>query len=393
MVFAFGFVLLGMAVTVPGVTWPSVAETFGRSLADLGYVTLLFGGGYTVSSYASGRFSSEKGIGRVLVAAGITATVALLGLAVSAAWPMFLVSTGLLGLGGGLVDAATNTYVAIRRGARAMGTIHGVFGIGAIAGPLLATALLQGGTSWRVAYAVLAVGQSLYVAGLWQLARRVDARSEIDSTTPRRGQLRTPVVMWSLAVFFVYAGIMAGAGIWAFAYLTEELGISDGISGLIVGAYWGGLTTSRLLLGAVGDRFQPDTLLRWSVVSTAVAFALLWWSPTSWLAAAALIFAGFAHGPFFPLEILLTPRRVGKALTSRVVGFEIAAANVGGALLPGLIGLAVGFGDLSVIPPILVVNALVLIAVVEMLRRQSTNAGSAADSQAAMGQHDGGTGG
>ena len=61
-------------------------------------------------------------------------------------------------------------------------------------------------------------------------------------------------------------------------------------------------------------------------------------------------------------------------------------------MLPGLIGLAVGFGDLSVIPPILVVNALVLIVVVEMLRRQSTNAESAADGQAATGQHDGGTG-
>lgn len=376
--FAFGFVFLGMAVAVPGVTWPSVAESFGRSLADLGYVTLLFGGGYTVSSYASGRLSSERGIGTVLVAAGIIATLAFLGIAASGSWPMFLVATGLLGLGGGLVDAATNTYVAIRRGARAMGSIHGVFGIGAIAGPLLVTALLQGGASWRVAYALLALGQSLYVVGLWSFARRVDVRSEMDPTKPRRGQLRTPIVFWSLAVFFVYAGIGAGAGVWAFSYLTDERGISDAMGGLIVGAYWGGLTTSRLVLGALGDRFQPDALLRWSVVSTALGFVVLWLSSTSWLAAAALIFAGFAHGPFFPLEVLLTPRRVGEALTSRVVGFEIAAANVGGALVPSLIGLAVGLGGLSVIPPILVVNALALIAVVEMLRIQSTNAESAA---------------
>lgn len=381
-----------MAVTVPGVTWPSVAETFGRSLADLGYVTLLFGGGYTVSSYASGRLTSEKGIGRVLVAAGIAATVALLGIATSAAWPMFLVSTGLLGVGGGLVDAATNTYVAIRRGARAMGSIQGVFGIGAIAGPLLVTALLQGGASWRVAYAVLAVGQSLYVAGLWRLARRVDVSSEIDPTKSRRGQLRTPVVMWSLAVFFVYAGIVVGAGAWAFIYLTEERGIGDGLSGLIVATYWGGLTASRFLLGVVGERFRPDTLLRWSVVSTAIAFVLLWWSPTNWLAATALIFAGFAHGPLFPLEMLLTPQRVGEALTPTVVGFEIAAGNVGGALLPGLMGLAVGLVGLSVIPPILVVNALALIAVVEMLRRQSTNAQSTVGGQASTALPDGGSG-
>ena len=373
-VFAFGFVVLGMSVSVPGVTWPSVADTFGRSLADLGYVTFLFGSGYTVSSYASGRLSSEYGIGRVLIAAAVTGTVALVGLTSSPAWPMFLISTALLGVGGGLVDAATNTYVAIRRGARAMGSIHGIFGIGAIAGPLLVTALLQGGTSWRVAYALLAAGQSLYVAGLWHFARRVDVRSGDDSAKPRRGQLRTPVVMWSLMVFFVYAGIGAGAGIWAFAYLTEERGISDGIGGLIVGAYWGGLTASRLLLGVVGDRFPPDTILRWSVGSSAIGFALLWWSPTNWLAAVALVSAGFAHGPLFPLEMLLTPRRVGESLTSRVVGFEIAAANVGGALLPSMMGLAVGLIGLAVIPPILFVNAIALIVVVEILRKVSTDA-------------------
>ena len=373
-----------MTVTVTGVTWPSVAESFGRSLADLGYVTLLFGGGYTVSSYASGRLSSEHGIGMLLVGAGVAGTVALVGLATSATWPMFLAATGLLGIGGGLVDSATNSYVAIKRGARAMGSIHGIFGIGAIAGPLLVTALLHGGASWRVAYALLAVGQSLYVAGLWLLARRVDVRSEIDSTKPRKGELRTPVVMWSLGVFFVYAGIGAGAGVWAFAYLTEERGFSDGLAGLIVGAYWGGLTASRLLLGVVGDRFRPDAILRWSVGSTVIGFGVLWWSSTSWLTAAALVFAGFAHGPLFPLEMLLTPRRVGEALTSRVIGFEIAAANVGGAILPSLMGLAVGLVGLSVIPPLLVVNAIALLVVVEMLRKVSADAEATVDDGAAM---------
>jgi len=178
--------------------------------------------------------------------------------------------------------------------------------------------------------------------------------------------------MWSLVVFFVYMGIGAGAGAWAFTYLTEERGISDGVSGLVVAGYFGGFTASRLLLGAVGDRFQPDTMLRWSAASAAAAFTVLWWSPANWLAVAALIFAGFAHGPVFPLEMLLTPRRFGEALTARVVGFEIAAANVGSAVLPGLMGFAVGLAGLAVIPPLLVANALVLLAAIEILRRQSS---------------------
>ena len=370
-VLAYGFILLGMAVTVPGVTWPSVAESFDRSLAELGYVTLLFGGGYTASSLLSGRLSARRGVGPLLIAAAITAMVALGALALSATWLMFLVATCLMGVGGGLTDAATNTYVAIRRGARAMGLIHGVFGIGAIAGPLLVTVLLQMGISWRFAFALLAIGQGLYVAGLWHFARSLDIHSETGRGNGRAGLLRSPILTWSLVVFFVYAGIGAGAGVWAFTYLTEERGLSDGIGGLVVAGYWGGFTASRLLLGALGDRFQPNTVLRWSVVSATVAFTVLWWSQADWLGAAALIFAGFAHGPVFPLEILLTPRRFGAALTATVVGFEIAAANVGGALIPGLMGVAVGLTNLTVLPPILVANSLVLLAAIEMLRRET----------------------
>jgi len=170
-------------------------------------------------------------------------------------------------------------------------------------------------------------------------------------------------------VFFVYAGVGAGAGAWAFTYLTEELGISDGIGGLVVATYWSGFTASRLLLGVIGERFRPDAVLRWSAGSTAAAFMVLWWSPEPWIGAVSLIFAGFAHGPVFPLEMLLTPRRFGAALTATVVGFEIAAANVGGALLPGFMGLAVGLQSLSILPPLLVVNALVLLAAIEILRK------------------------
>jgi len=368
-VLAFGFILLGMAVTVPGVTWPSVAESFDRSLAELGYVTLLFGGGYTVSSFLSGRLSAKRGIGPLLIAAAITGMIALAVLSASATWPIFLLATGLLGVGGGLIDATTNTYVAIRHGARAMGLIHGVFGIGAIAGPLLVTVLLQVGFSWRVAFALLALGQALYVAGLWKFARDIETHSEPSQSRHRTSLLRSPILIWSLVVFFVYAGVGAGAGAWAFTYLTEELGISDGIGGLVVATYWSGFTASRLLLGVIGERFRPDAVLRWSAGSTAAAFMVLWWSPEPWIGAVSLIFAGFAHGPVFPLEMLLTPRRFGAALTATVVGFEIAAANVGGALLPGFMGLAVGLQSLSILPPLLVVNALVLLAAIEILRR------------------------
>ncbi len=361
-----------MTVATPGVTWPSVAESFDRSLAELGYVTFLYGGGYAASSFMSGGLTARKGTGSILRGAAATVTLALAGVSASPSWLMFLLATAVLGFGGGLVDAATNTFVAIRRGARAMGSIHGVFGIGAIAGPLFVTALLQAGFSWRIAYALLALGQGLYVAGLLLLARGSDADAPTDSNSHGGGGLmRDRVVLWSLVVFFVYAGIAVGAGAWAFTYLTEERGASDALGGLIVGGYWASFALSRLLLGAVGERIRPDSSLRWSAAFTTLALIVLWGSDAVWLGGTALVLAGFAHGPVFPLEMLLTPRRVGLASTAKVIGFEVAAMNVGGAVLPALMGVAVGAVGLSVIPPLLVLNALTLLACVEILRRRS----------------------
>lgn len=372
LILAFGFVLLGMGLTVTGVAWPSIAKAFDRSLAELGYVTLLFGGGYTASTLLAGWFSARAGIRRLLIAAAMTAALTLAVLAASSTWAVFLIAAGLLGAAGGLTDAATNTYIAIRRGARAMGFIHGAFGVGAIAGPLFVAALLQAGLSWRAAFAALAVAHGVYLSVLWLFAHDVDVRNE--APRPEHltvGRLVSSTLVWSLTVFFVYIGLAGAAGVWAFTLLTEERGIAEGLGGLVVAAYWGGFTASRFLIGLVGERVHPNTILRWSAAATAAGFAVFWWNPTTWFGIGALVFTGFAHGPIFPLEMLLTPRRFGAALTATVVGFEIAAGNIGGAVVPGVIGFAVDRAGLAVIPPLLFVNALVLWAAIEALRISS----------------------
>jgi fucose permease len=367
-VLAYGFVLLGMSLTALGVTWPSVADDLDRSLAELGFVTLFFGGGYTLSTAVSGRLANRNTIGRLLLSAAVIAMAALVALTISLSWPLFLIAAGTLGLSGGLTDAATNTYVAIRRGAREMGFIHGAFGVGAIAGPLLVTGLLALGASWRIAWAALAVAEILYILGLWRFARRIAVPASTDRDRSVTGSLRSGTLGWSVTVFFLYAGIAGGAGIWAFTLLTEERGIAESAGGVAVAAYWGGFTASRFLLGFVGDRVDPDDVLRWSAIATAVGLAVFWWNPTPGVGVASLIFTGFAHGPVFPLEVLLTPRRFGAALTASVVGYEIAAANVGGAVLPGVVGFFVDLAGLEVVPPILFVNALLLWAAIEALR-------------------------
>lgn len=176
----------------------------------------------------------------------------------------------------------------------------------------------------------------------------------------------------SVTVFFLYAGVAAGTGAWAFILLTEGRGIGTAVAGIAVAGYWGGMTVSRLALGILGDRIDPDRVLTASGVATVISLFVLWFAPTPWIGIVALIGSGIAHGSVFPLEMILTARRFGAAYTPWAVGYEIAAANVGVALVAGGIGLLVGRWDAAIVAPALFIIAILLLAAIEALRVRST---------------------
>lgn len=364
------FVVLGMPIAAMGIAWPSAADDLGRTLGELGLVTFAYGAGYTSSTLVSGDLTRRLTTGVVLTAAAFAAAGSLAILALTSAWMMFLVATLLLGIAGGLIDAGVNAYVAVHRGARSMGAIHAGFGIGSSIGPLFMTALLAVGASWRVAFGTLAVADLLLALGFLVTASATD---RVANRRRRRPSIdgKATIVALSVTVFFLYAGVAAGTGAWAFSLLTEGRGIAPAVAGVSVAAYWGGLTVSRIALGVLGDRIDLDRVLTASGVATVISLLVLWLAPTPWIGIVALVASGVAHGAVFPLEILLTARRLGAEYTPWAVGYEIAGANVGVALLVGGIGLLVGRWDVGVVAPALFIIALLLLVSIETLRIRS----------------------
>jgi len=367
---AASFVLLGMPMAAMGVAWPSAADDLGRVLADLGFITFAYGAGYTVSTLASGELTRRFSTGPLLVAASLAAAASLAVFATSSAWFPFLVAAFMVGLAGGLLDAGVNTYVAVHRGARAMGIIHTGFGIGSTLGPLLVTLLISVGWSWRVAFLALAVAELILALAFMATVNALESNERESGPRPSVGQYGL-VLALSLTVFFLYAGIAAGTGAWSYSLLTEGRGISTGVAGVAVAAYWGGVTAGRAALGIFGNRIEPNRMLTMSAIGTVASLALLWIAPTPWLGIVGLVASGLSHGFVFPLEVLLTPQRFGAGFTPWAVGYEIAAANVGVAVLSGGIGLLVGAMGIGIVAPALVVLAVLLWAAIETLRIQS----------------------
>ncbi len=370
------FVVLGMSESGLGTAWPSMRRDVARPIHDLG--TLLVAGlaGYATASAAAGWAIGRWGTGRSLVLAAATSLAALGTYATAEAWSSVLAAAMLLGLGSGLLDATTNAFAAHRFTAGAMNLLHAGFGIGATAGPLVMAWAVSSSAGWHRGYVAIAAAQAamlltlVLLRGRWSDAEPRGTGS--DRAAGRPGLDR--IVVLSLAMFFVYTGVEVAAGQWSFSLLNEGRGLSTRAAGAWVAAYWAGLTVGRLGLSAVATGLGPRRVLAFSMVGSVASTAWFWWNPAgSGLAALPLL--GMSLAGVFPTLMSLTPQRLGVARTNAMVGYQMAAASLGAAALPWLIGRGIAATSLDAVGPALTAAAFTMATLHVALERRVCVAG------------------
>lgn len=366
-----GFIALGMPKAAEGVAWPSMADDLGQRLGALGWLVAVHIGGYFIASIANGEVTRRLGTGSALVVSGATASLALIGYAITPNWPLLLLAAVFLGLAGGLVDAGVNAHVALHHSARAMGLLHASFGLGATLAPLVMTWLITAHSDgWRWGFAVLALVQIAVAGAFWAQRDRWNAPVASGDTPQRNLTGIAPL----LAAFVLVASLETGTGTWAFTFLTEELGVATGAAGLYVTAFFGCFTAGRVLMGIAGDRWTPRTYLTAGASCALLGVLMLWWSPADWVAAVGLVFTGLGVAPIFPVLMLITPAIVGSDRAHDVVGYELGAATLGAVIVPALIGVLVDVVGTATIPVVLAVVAVAQLIVVP--RRAATAEGA-----------------
>jgi len=358
-----GFVSLGLPDTVLGAAWPTMRAELGLPLDAAGALLLVATLGVVLSSSASSSLCARWGTGSVLVGSTLLAAAALVSTALATHWAPLLVAALLAGLGGGAIDASLNDHVARNYEARQLSWLHACWGVGAASAPLVVSAVLASGTSWRYAYGALAVVEALLslsflrTAALWR--DLADTRQE--HRAHEHGPLRWPMVA-SVLLFFLYGGLEAGAGLWTSSLLIGTRDTSPALAGAAVALFWAALTVGRIVIGVRADAIGPARVLRfasYAALLTACALALP--STPLWFAALALTGLGLSLAPIYPLAMHDTSSRFGALWGTRLVGYQVAAASLGVATLPWLLGALAERLSLLVLPVLFVLLALSLI--------------------------------
>jgi fucose permease len=125
-----------------------------------------------------------------------------------------------------------------------------------------------------------------------------------------------------------------------------------------------------VLFGAIVNRAPINLLLRLCMTSVVIGAVLIWLNIANFLTVFGLMLIGFALAPIFPSLIATTPERLGSKHVANAVGFQVAAATIGAAVLPSLAGVLSGYFGLEVISIIIFVGTLFLFVFFEILVRQ-----------------------
>lgn len=339
------FVLLGLIDGALGVAWPSLRQFFDRDVAELGLLLAFGSVGYLFASSGYGRLHVRFGTGNLLIAGTALMFLGACGYAIAPVWGVVAISAVLLGVGGGLVDTGMNAHAALAFDVGSINLLHAGYGVGATLGPLVITLSLLATASWRWGYAAMAVLQLAIVAAVWSRRGGWAGEEAVASGDGPPTAGRWPLLSF-LALFFLYTGAEVATGQWAFTLLNEGRGMSTAAAGTWVAVYWGGLMVGRFVFGVVGERLTPSRTLRGSIAVSLIGVGALAWDPAG-LGVLGLPVAGLGFAAVFPTLVSITPARLGRERSTKAMGYQLAAANLGAAMVPWVLGLVAGVRGLE----------------------------------------------
>jgi FHS family glucose/mannose:H+ symporter-like MFS transporter len=360
------FVLTGVVMTLLGPLLPVFAARWRLDDAQAGYlfiaqfVSSMFG--MLLSSALIPRIGYRRTliVGLVLMAAGIAALA-------RADWFLGLVAVSVFGVGFGTNTPAANLFSAEanpEKRASALNLLNSSWGVGAMGCPLLVAAAQHSGHIPFFLYA-LAVGLFAIAVGMESVRFLVDAPHAVaERAANGKGSVwSNRMVPLVAAVFFIYVGTETCVGGWVASYARRMDLSSHAFWAMTPSFFWGALLFGRVTAPLLLRLWRETTVASMGLTLASLGVGVLLAAHSMTLIVVGALMSGLGLASIFPISVAMLSRWFGRA-ASRLGGPVFSLGNLGGAVLPWLVGaLSTHFGSLRVgfIVPLL--GALTLLAV------------------------------
>ena len=359
----FGF---GIVMALLGAILPLLAGRVHFDLAHAGDLFLAMNAAMLVISVGLGPLLDRFGHKAPLIIGPMWVVAALLILSTAATFPALVLAVIFLGIGGGILNQATNTLVAdlyedVRQKTAALNVLGVFFGIGALFVPFAIGSALR----------ILGLALILYMAAAlsavptflsFPLAFPPPHQREGISTAELRRLLRQPVVIAFSVLLFFESGNEFILGGYISTYLTRNLGATVSTASYLLAVYWGALMLGRVILSRAALRRAGGELILASAAAVAVSMSLLLASKSIAPVTVFVFLLGFSTAAIFPTALGIAGARYA-AYSGTVFGLLIGTALIGGMTLPWAVGKIGAASNLHSALLLVILDAVAVFAV------------------------------
>ena len=345
------FVPIGIATVLLGPMLPTLSARWSLNYSQAG---ALFSAQYLASSLAvalSGVLVSRWGF-RFAIKAGLLLMSAGVGLLLAGPKMMGILCIAASGAGMGLAVPAANLLVAgVNPGRRSatLNLLNFCWSAGAVACPFLVAAAARSHTIPLFLAGVAGSGL-LMAIGIAALPAYIVEPSVTNDAGPNK----VPAIPWKqgaifvlAALFFLYVGVENGFGGWLASYAKSLGSLTPAVALMTPSFFYGALMLGRWLAPLLLRRSDEVRLVQAGLLAACAGMAGLVLSHGLRGVAMSACLAGFGLSYVYPITISLLSREFGPA-SSRVGAFVFTMSNIGGGLMPWLVGVSSNhFGTLK----------------------------------------------
>ncbi len=358
----FGF---GIVMALLGAVLPLLARRVHFDLARAGDLFLVMNAGMLVATLVVGPLIDRFGHKLPLMIAPLFVAAALGLVPRSASFNELMLALLLLGIGGGVLNQATNTLIAdlyqdVRAKSAALNVLGIFFGFGALFVPFTIGAALRTlgfGPILFLAMALSLLPLILSIPFAFPRPRQREGVSGRQILTLARQSL---VLTFAFLLFFESGNEFILGG-YISTYLTRDLGATVQTASYLLAAYWASLMLGRVVLSRVMLRTNGGVVVGSSALGVAVAMMLLLSARSTAAALLCVILLGFSIATIFPTVLGLAGSRYASH-AGTVFGILIGIALLGGMSMPWLVGRMAGDWGIRRALVVVILNALAIFA-------------------------------
>jgi fucose permease len=355
------FVSLGLPDSLFGAAWPSISAATESSNLTGGIYSFIASSATIVSSVFAAKLINKLGTGKVVILSILLTAAALIAipLAVDSHRPFIVICIAgfELGLGGGAIDAALNSYVALHFSERVMNLLHCIFGLGTASSPLIYAEILNVNGNWEEGYLAVAAIQIVIAAALifalplWdKIPKNAEAAllekiGEAQKDTSRyRDIIKIEGIREAGMAFHYYCGFEATVGLWAATYMYKIRGTGLEAAAGYASLFYFGITAGRLLSGLLTKRFTAKLISSVGAILAIIGVLVLFLPVSDGAAGGALFLIGLGAGPFYPGLMYRIPQISGDRNAVAATGLAMVFAYTGYTVFPAITSIIpIGF--------------------------------------------------